>query len=156
VAARRLIIVMLALLVGSTFVATLVPQQDSGSDETDDQSTATTTEVRSAPDPLSVRINAQEVPRRGRVIAAEPAQRLSLDIASAETDLVSIPALGLLEDVAAGAPAHFDLRIEEPGSYAVRLMEQARTVATIEVGIDDRAAGAGKRDKPKDRGGAQR
>jgi hypothetical protein len=102
-----------------------------------------------------VRVNAQKVPRRGRVIAAEPGRRISLDIASGETDLVSIPALGLLEDVAPGAPAHFDLRIEEPGSYAVRLMEQARTVATIEVGIEERAAGAGKRDKRKDPGGAQ-
>jgi hypothetical protein len=134
VAARRLIFVMLALLVVSTFAATFASQQQSSTRTSTEEESASRSDSAGEPlaAPRAVRVNAAaEVPQRVEVPSG---RRISLDVISDEADLVSIERLGLTEDVAARSPAHFDLRITERGSYPVRLVNADRVLATIEVG----------------------
>jgi hypothetical protein len=149
VAARRLIFVMLALLVVSTFAATFAAQQQSDTGE------STAEDAPGGPDggralgpPVELNVNAAGEGRERMEVPLD--RRLSLDVTSARADLVSIPRLGLVEDVAAGSPAHFDLLISERGTYAVRLVDAGRTVATLDARDGD-ADREGKR--PKNDGG---
>jgi len=127
VAARRLIVVMIVLLLASSVAAALVPIPESASE---DSTTTTTTEATAAGDALerTLRANAE----RPDTIRVRAGDQLTLEVVSEGYDLVEIPALGQLEDVNRGSPARFNLLLEEPGTYAVRLAE-AGLIGRIEV-----------------------
>jgi hypothetical protein len=144
VAARRLILVMLVLLVLSSILAALVPVERDRL--RDDSSSSTTTTRAQAPLPSG------ELVRR-TVAAYDPTperiklglgDQLELTVTSSKlADQVEIPAFGELEDVDPDFPARFDLLALEPGSFPVRLVEARRVIARIEVSAGDQ----GKRGK---------
>ena len=134
-AARRLLIVMLILLGFATLAAALVPTRPVG-----DQTTATTTTEPTeteAPDLLprgeglavGIEVGGEEVP----VVPIKLGDQLELTIRSQRTDLLEIPALGLVEPVSPGTPARFNLLPRDAGSYGIRFIERDRVVARIEV-----------------------
>ena len=135
-AARRLILAMLVLLVLSTVLATLVPVDRDGVGD-DTSSTTTTTE------PESPAIAAGELVRRSIAaddptperIELERGDQLELTVTSSKlADQVEIPAFSGLENVNPDFPARFDLLALETGSFPVRLSEAERVIARIEVG----------------------
>lgn len=133
-AARRLILVMLVLLVLSSIFATLLPvERDRQSDES---SSSTTSTMARRPAPAGERV-------RRTIAAGDPTperielalgDQLELTVTSEKlADLVEIPAFGELENVDPDFPAHFDLLALETGSFTVRLVEAHRVIARIEV-----------------------
>ncbi len=154
-AARRLILVMLVLLVLSSILATLLPVERDGAG---DESSSSTTSTADRPQPEG------ELIRRA-IAAGDPTperielglgDQLELTVTSAKlADLVEIPAFGDLEQVDPDFPAHFDLLALETGSFVVRLVEAQRPIARIEVtaaGADQ--GGSGKSEKSKDSPGS--
>ena len=71
--------------------------------------------------------------RRVTVVRVEVGDQLPLAVRARKADLVEIPALGLLEPVAPGAPARFDVLAQAPASYGVRLVNADRVIARIEI-----------------------
>ena len=134
-AARRLILAMLVLLVLSTVLATLVPVDREG--VSDESSSTTSTE------PESPSITAGELVRRSIAaddptperIELERGDQLELVVTSSKlADQVEIPAFSGLENVDPDFPARFDLLALESGSFPVRLSQAERVIARIEVG----------------------
>jgi len=134
--ARRLLIVLLVLLVASTVAGTLLPtptDEETGGDETRGEPTVTEpTETR--PTASERQIEFKIAPGTIRVFEASVGEQLAVTIRSDESGLLEIPALGLVDAVAPGAPARFNLLPSEPGSFGVRFLEDERVVARIEVG----------------------
>jgi hypothetical protein len=130
-AARRLILAMLVLLVLSSIAAALVPVGNGGS--TSDSSTSTTTSTAPAPTGQLVKRTIAVDPKTAR-IRIEVGDQLELTVRSKRADQVEIPAFGELENVDPDFPAHFDILALEPGRFEVRLDEANRPIATIEVG----------------------
>lgn len=138
-AARRLILVMLVLLVLSSILAALVPVDRARNDST--SSIATTTVAPLPTGELVHRTIATDDPTQ-KPIELNLGDQLDLTVTSSKlADQVEIPAFGELENVDPNFPAHIDLLALEPGSFAVRLVEAKRTIARIEV--------AGRRDHGK-------
>ena len=136
-AARRLLIIMLVLLGISTLAAALVDTR-SFREEGTGSTIASETEPTEPPDtvpegsplePVVVEVKGERV----TVVRVEVGDQLPLAVSARKADLVEIPALGLLEPVAPGAPARFDLLAQEPTSYGVRLVNADRVVARIEI-----------------------
>jgi hypothetical protein len=130
IAARRLIVFMLALLLISSIAAALVPVERSRESESPSAPTA----------PAGDRTRGALVHRTVAADARKPAKidirlgdQLVLTVNSRRPDEVEIAGLGELRDVDRDAPAHFDLLPFEPGTYPVRMLEARRTVARIEV-----------------------
>jgi antitoxin (DNA-binding transcriptional repressor) of toxin-antitoxin stability system len=143
VAARRLILAMLVLLVLSSVLAALVPVERNRLNG--ESSTSTTTEA-APPAPSGELVR--------RTIAADDAtperiglalgDQLELTVTSAKlADQVEIPAFGALDDVDPDFPARFDLLAVETGSFRVRLTEAGRVIARIDVGPTARDQGKG-------------
>lgn len=135
-AARRLIIFMLALLVLSSVAAALVPI-----DREALRDTSTTTAPSPSPGPTGRLVEADvdadaEQPKR---IAIRLGDSLTLTVSARLPGLVEVVGLGLTGDVDPNAPAVFDLRPFERGSYPVRLVGDRR-IALIEVGPRRRPA----------------
>jgi hypothetical protein len=132
-AARRLLIVMLVLLGFSTLAAALVqpPAQQEGTGSTIAEETEPT-----IPDPLpkgkGLGFDFEVGGEKIQVVQAEVGDQLSLVISSKRSDLLEIPAFGLLEAVGPGSPARFQLLVREPGAYGIRFVEANRVVARIE------------------------
>jgi hypothetical protein len=129
VAARRLIIFMLALLVLSSIAAALVPIERQATRDT------TTTAAAAPPAPTGRSIEAKVDADAGRPkrIAIRLGDSLGLTVSSQSPALVEVVGLGLTDDVDPNAPARFDLRPYERGSYPVRLVGDRR-IGLIEVG----------------------
>ena len=136
-AARRLLIIMLVLLGISTLAAALVDtrsfrEEGTGStiaSETE-QTVPPATVPRGSPlEPVVVEVKGERV----TVVRVEVGDQLPLAVSARKADLVEIPALGLLEPIAPGAPARFDLLAQEPTSYGLRLVNADRVVARIEI-----------------------
>jgi len=131
VAARRLIMIMLALLVLSSVAAALVPIDREALRDT------STPTVPPTPQPAGKSIEAEvdagaAQPKR---IELRLGDSLALTVRSRSPGLVEIVGLGLTEDVDPHAPAVFDLRPYERGSYPVQLVgTERRRIAVIEVG----------------------
>lgn len=107
---------MIVLLLASSVAAALVPIPDSADQ---DSTTTTATEATASADALERTLRADaEKPGTIRVHAGD---QLALEVVGNGYDLVEIPALGQVEDVNRGSPARFNLLLEQPGSYAVRL-----------------------------------
>ena len=137
-AARRLILVMLFLLVLSSAVAALIPVER---DALDGSSSSTTTTT--APEPPATgelvkhRLDAQA--KKPETIRIAKGDQLELTVSSTEPGQVEIAALGVLEDVDRFFPAHLDLLPADQGTYPVRLVpdepagDLGRVIGRIEV-----------------------
>ena len=159
-AARRLLILMLLLLGLSTLAAALMDPGRLSEEErratSATETTATGTggetaaeeartgagpvtaagedDVQPAREPTGKRLGATiEIGERVKVVPIRIGDQLSLRVKWDRPGLVEIPALGLLEPVAPGAPARFDVLGSEAVSYGVRLLDPGRLVARIEV-----------------------
>jgi hypothetical protein len=134
VAARRLILVMLVLLVLSSIFATLLPvDRDRLSDESSTSTTSTTEQPKPKGGELIRRTIAAGDPTPERIELGLDDQ-LELTVTSAKlSDLVEIPAFGELEYVDPDFPVHFDLLALETGSFDVRLVDAHRVIARIDV-----------------------
>jgi hypothetical protein len=128
VAARRLIIFMLALLVLSSIAAALVPIERQAT-----RDTTTTAAAPPAPTGRSVEAKVDADAGRPKRIAIRLGDSLGLTVSSQSPALVEVVGLGLTDDVDPNAPARFDLRPYERGSYPVRLVGDRR-IGLIEVG----------------------
>jgi hypothetical protein len=143
-AARRLILAMLVLLVLSTILATLVPVDP---DSLREETTSSSTVEAAAPPPPGgdlveekISTNAPEPTR----IDLRRGDQLALTVTSAKlADRVEIPAFGDSDFVDPDFPAHFDLLALEAGSFPVLLDEARRVIARIRVG-EDRGKRQGK------------
>jgi hypothetical protein len=152
VAARRLILVMLVLLVLSSILAALIPV-DRNQARNGSTSSVTTTTVAPLPTgKLLHRTIATDDPTPKR-IKLNLGDQLELTVTSAKlADQVEIPAFGELENVDPNLPARFDLLALEPGSFAVRLVEAKRVIGRIEVAP---RSDHGKRGKSRDPPGSR-
>jgi hypothetical protein len=130
VAARRLILVMLALLVLSSIAAALIPVERSRVPLLE----STTTKPAQAGIPAGTfvhrRISAQASPPAK--IALEVGDQLGLTVRTTSPGLVEIPAFGELANVDPAFPARLDVLALERGRFPVRLVGK-RTIATIVV-----------------------
>lgn len=136
---------MLILLGLSTLAAALVDTRtlrDEGTGSTaasgTETRTGTTTGIETVaeadPRPRGKRLGLSiEIGRRVKVVPMEIGDQLTMRIRWTRSGLVEIEKLGLLEPVAPGSPAIFDVLGQEPASYGVRLLEPDRLVARIEV-----------------------
>lgn len=135
-AARRLLIIMLVLLGISTLAAALVgnrPLRGEGTGSTIASETEPTVPPDTVPEGEPLGISVIVGGAKVKVIPMKVGDQLALILRSRKTDLLEIPALGLLEPVAPNAPARFDVFAQEAGSYGVRLVNADRVVARIEV-----------------------
>ena len=135
-AARRLLILMLVLLVASTLAATLISPQ-AEREETTARSGRTSGERGrdGTRHQLGSRVSKTiEASARGTErIRLRLGDQLALGVRSATADEVEIPALGLIDDVDRDAPARFDILAQTPGRFEVRLLDARRTVGRITV-----------------------
>jgi hypothetical protein len=134
VAARRLILAMVALLLISSVIAALVPVPR---DEVP-AGTAPATETRASGELVSRTLRAAA--KKPQRIEIRLGDQLSLRVTSKVVDEVEIPALGELADVDPDSPAHFDLLPFETGTYNVRMRGSGKMVGRIVV--RGRAGGA--------------
>lgn len=129
-AARRLIIVLVLLLAASIVAATLAPNRTGRlvgvTDTTTTESTTTTEQTTTAPAPepaapagtaLSRRIDASV--KHPETVNALVGDQLALAVGSDPPRSIAIPSLGLTEFAAEDAPAHFNLLLRAPGTYAI-------------------------------------
>ena len=135
-AARRLLIIMLVLLGISTLAAALVDTRsfrEEGTGSTIASETEPTEPPDTVPEGKALGISVVVGGAKVKVIPMQVGDQLELIVRSPKTDLLEIPALGLLEPVAPNAPARFDVLAQESGSYGVRLVNADRVVARIDV-----------------------
>lgn len=141
-AVRRLLVVMLVLLGVSTLAAALVPPQ-SGQDDTGSTASEQTVPADTLPRgktlSAEIRVGGGKTP----VVPVEVGDQLELTVRSERSDLLEIPGLGLVEAVAPGSPARFNVLALERGSYGIRFVERDHVVARIVV----ERAGAGKKEE---------
>ena len=129
-AARRLLIVMLLLLGISTLAAALVPPPE----RTADTERSTSTRSAAARDRTEgERVAAEVSARTGArpdAVRVSTGDQLALVVQVARPAEVAVPAFGLIEFAEPGAPARFDILIDEAGRFEVTA-EGAQRVATI-------------------------
>lgn len=130
-AARRLIFVMIVMLMLSSFAAALVPVRD----DEDDTSTSTTAAApkRLASEGRTVEKRIDAAAKESKTIRIALGDHLVLEVASNRAGTVEIPALGELEDVEPGTPAHFDLLPYRESAYDVRMVGSGRLLGQIVV-----------------------
>jgi hypothetical protein len=136
-AARRLIVAMIVLLVLSSVAAALVPV-DSRTDVSSTETETETTLDRPGPsgelhrETLRAGANLRAGAKPDRIVI-KLGDQLVLRVSSPVPEEVEIPALGEIAPVDPDAPAHFDLLPFEAGRYPVRLVDARRTVGVIVV-----------------------
>jgi hypothetical protein len=129
VAARRLILAMLVLLVLSSIAAALIPVDRS---RLSDSSTSTTTAPATGQGELitkRVKVTARKPP----TIHMRVGDELRLTVTSPVPNMVEIAAFGELENVDPDLPAQFDLLTFNPGRFAVRLVDPPGLIARLDV-----------------------
>ena len=127
-AARRLLILLLVLFGFSALAAALIPVPPPVERAA---SPAEETEARPNSRVLERSIHAEA--RRPAVIRLGAEDFLSLVIRARRVAQVEIPRLGVLEDVGPHDPATLELAPPQAGSYAIRLVDTGRLIATLEV-----------------------
>lgn len=140
VAARRLILVMLVLLVLSSIAAALIPVDRN---RLSDQSSTQTTMQPQPAEPADGELATRTVSADGAKpvnVRIGVGDQLQLTVTAKRPDMVEIPGFGELEDVDPDFPASFNLLPFEAGRFPVRLVEGERTVATIVVESAKRSA----------------
>ena len=130
-AARRLLILLLAVLAISTIGAALIAPQPA-----DPPPARTTTQGDSRAPPREAGgrlIEASVRVRRARpeTIRLHPGDQLELTVRSRTPGQVSVPRFGLLEDAGPDEPAELSLLVDEPGDFHVRFAPGGGTVAHI-------------------------
>jgi hypothetical protein len=143
-AARRLILVMLALLVLSSIAAALIPVER---DRLSPRETSTTRTDPAVPAGTFVHRRISAEASRPARIPLEVGDQLELVVTGKRPGQVEIPAFGEFDDVDPDFPARFDLLALEPGDFAVRLVDR-RTIARIDVAEPDQAGAASSNDEP--------
>jgi hypothetical protein len=137
-AARRLLILMLVLLAVSTLAAALVPPQGQREESTSRTEAAGKGSKRAgkgrSPPGRLVKRTIEVRRQRSETIELRRGDQLALTVRSGATDQIEVPAFGVIEDVAPGDPARFDLLPDRTGVFSVRLLEARRTIGSIEVG----------------------
>lgn len=157
-AARRLLIVMLILLGLSTLAAALVPTRPNEDEGTDNKIASEFTETESSPadtvppgKPLGLTIRVGKGPVK--VVPIHVGDQLTLIVRSTRADQLEIPSLGLLETVAPGLPARFEVFARAKGNLGIRYVEADRLVARIQVQPPEKPkAKAGAKPAAKDQG----
>jgi hypothetical protein len=131
VAARRLILAMLVLLVLSSIAAALIPVDRSklSDSSTSTSSSPTTTPAQGALIEKEISTAAKKPP----TIRMQVNDELRLTVTSPVPNMIEIPAFGELENVDPDLPAQFDLLTYEPGNFAVRLVDPPGLVAHLKV-----------------------
>jgi hypothetical protein len=130
VAARRLILAMLVLLVLSSIAAALIPvNRDRLRDST---MPASTTAAAGGEGRLVTRRVSVAAPHRP-TIRLRVGDELRLTVTSPVPNQIEIPAFGELEDVDPNLAATFDLLTFDPGKFAIRIVDPPGLVATIDV-----------------------
>lgn len=130
-AARRLILAMLFLLVLSSIIVALIPVESDRSDGTSTTSTTTATPAADEGKLIIRQVSADA--QKPAKIKMKAGDQLRLTVTSPVPNVVEIEEFGGFEDVDPNFPAKFDLLPLEPGEFPVRLLNPAGLVATIEV-----------------------
>jgi hypothetical protein len=137
-AARRLILVMLVLLVLSSAVAALIPIER---DALEGSSSTTSTTVQEPPATGElVRRKVDADAKRPPTIRITRGDQLELTVTSSRPGQIEIVALGVLQDVDRFLPARFDVLPADRGTYSVGFIPPeppgatGRVIARIAVG----------------------
>ena len=133
-AARRLLMLMIAVLIVSTVGAALIAPRPEPEPPAETQTTTSTAQARpqaGSPGRL-IEESVQPASRRPEVVRMRVGDQLELVVRTSIPAQVEIARLGLIEDAAPDAPAHFSLLPAEPERLAVRLAG-GRTVAIVRV-----------------------
>lgn len=147
-AARRLILVMLALLVLSSIAAALIPVQR---DRVPARESTTTEPKKPTIVPgtfvqKTISADAKDETR----IRIRVGDQLGLKVTTEHPGSVEIPAFGQFENVDPAFPARFDVLALEAGSFPVKLVDK-RTIATIEVAARAQSGGGNSNAAPGSR-----
>ena len=139
-AARRLFLLMLAVLAVSTLAAALVAPPRSPeptTTATDDEDGAKVKPKRDNTGRLvEAKLNISRA--RPETIRAQPGDQLSVTVRSRTGGQVEMPAFGLIEDVGRDDPARFDLLADRRGTFEVRLVGSGRVIGKVLVGTSHR------------------
>jgi hypothetical protein len=141
-AARRLLILMLAVLGVSTLAAALLapPPEREQTETTTEESPPTGSSSKGGG--RLIEAQASVSTRRPEKFELRPGDQLSLTVRSRAGGQVEIPAFGLIEDVGPSDPARFDLLAERPGEFEVRLVDRKRVLGRIVVREPNRDRGS--------------
>lgn len=143
---------MLGVLSAATALA---PQQSDDSKtpttttETQVEPTATTPESTRSGELLAVTIDADDAATRNIPRRVTAGDQLQLSVTSTKPDQVEIPAFGQVQPVTPFAPAYFDLLLDKPGIYEVRLLDAGRVAGVIEVSPAARRGSARAKDRSR-------
>jgi len=134
-AARRILILMLAVLAISTLGAALIAPQPEPDTETSTTTPRADNGSASVPnrDGQLIEASVRTGAPRPETVRLHPGDQLELTVRSRNDGQVEIPRFGLIEDTGPGMPARFSLLVSEPGSFTVSLAGSRRDVARIEV-----------------------
>lgn len=135
-AARRLLIVMLIMLGVLTLATALAPQR--GDDAKTPAEISTQPKARAPGQErqgvlLKVTIDANDAAARKVPRQVTAGDQLQLQVTSKQPDQVEIPAFGQIQPVTRDTPAYFDLLLDKPGLYEVKLVDAGRLAGVIEV-----------------------
>jgi hypothetical protein len=131
-AARRLILAMLFLLVLSSIIVALIPIEQPEQNEDSSTSSTPTTSTVSDEGKLIVRGVSADAPKPAK-IRMHVGDELRLTVTSPVPNQVEIEALGEYENVDPNFPARFDVFPFDAGRFPVRLLDPPGQVATIVV-----------------------
>lgn len=136
----RRFLLLVALLMGLTAVAaSLAPRQATVTPRaptTTPAPPAATTEapeleaVTGAPRTVTRAVDAEAAPSR---IAVREGDTLVLEVSAGEVGSVILDGIDRIEPVDPDSPARFEVLMDDPGSYALRLLDSGRRVATVDV-----------------------
>jgi hypothetical protein len=140
---RRLLL-LVAVLMGLTALAASVAPRDTGTDEpptppgrpgTVVEPTQTPELAPAAPheDMVEETLSAAKGASPVRV-RARPGQTVKLDVQGRVFDEVALIGLDQVEAIAPEAPAHFELYLDQPGRFEIRLLQANRRLGELLVG----------------------
>lgn len=130
--ARRLLLVMIVVLVVSTAGVALIAPRPETTPGTSSTTTTTRTQARTGPSGRLIETSVQAESKEPEVVRMRLGDQLELAVHTQAATQVEIPALGLLDDAAPDAPAHFSILPATDGHLTVRLAS-GRTVAVVRV-----------------------
>jgi hypothetical protein len=131
-AARRLLLAMIAVLIVSTIGAALIAPRPTPPSETEATTTTSTQRPEAGHSGRLIEKSVQQTSRRPEVVPIRVGDQIELTVRTRIPAQVEIARLGMVENATPDAPAHFSVLPAEPGRYAVRLAG-GRTVAIIRV-----------------------
>lgn len=121
---RRLLLLAAVLLLIAAAAASLVPQEEAVVPP------PSADEVRSDVELVEATISAQE---EGQSIAARAGDQIRFEVSGDVLDSVQIERLDRIDVIDPTTPARFDLIVDEPGVYPIRLVEADRRIGRLDV-----------------------